>query len=199
MTALLPNASAQAGILLHSLKRAATGIGLHVNAHKTEYMCFNETGDISTLGGSSETSRQVHLSRKQCLINRKRRRHAANKGMDSYRQAIGHMEVRPDRQNETQFLPSSGRVDTAIWMHFMDANKTDGEKALTAITQECCKQFWTSPGGNIPQSTKCTAINLPSRKLSKLDEPDIQDTAGETGTSSHVMFSYRTPHMAEQK
>ena len=28
-------------------------IGLHVNAHKTEYMCFNQTGDISTLDGSS--------------------------------------------------------------------------------------------------------------------------------------------------
>ena len=25
----------------------------HVNAHKTEYMCFNQTGDISTLNGSS--------------------------------------------------------------------------------------------------------------------------------------------------
>ena len=23
------------------------------NAHKTEYMCLNQTGDISTLGGSS--------------------------------------------------------------------------------------------------------------------------------------------------
>ena len=30
--------------------------------------------------------------------------------------------VRPDRENETQFFPSSGRVDTAIWMHYMDAN-----------------------------------------------------------------------------
>ena len=29
------------------------GIGLRVNAHKTEYMCFNQTGDISTLGSSS--------------------------------------------------------------------------------------------------------------------------------------------------
>ena len=51
--AILANAPAQAETLLHSLKRAATGIGLHVNAHKTEYMCFNQTGDISTLGGSS--------------------------------------------------------------------------------------------------------------------------------------------------
>ena len=39
--------------LLHSLERAAAGIGLHVNAHKTEYKCFNQRGDISTLNGSS--------------------------------------------------------------------------------------------------------------------------------------------------
>ena len=26
--------------------------GLHINAHKTEYMCFNQTGDISTLDGN---------------------------------------------------------------------------------------------------------------------------------------------------
>ena len=25
------------------------------------------------------------------------------------------MEIRPDRSNETQFLPSSGRVNTAVW------------------------------------------------------------------------------------
>ena len=47
------NAPAQAETLLHSLERAAAGIGLHVNAHKTEYMYFNQTGDISTLDGSS--------------------------------------------------------------------------------------------------------------------------------------------------
>ena len=52
-TAILANAPAQAETLLHSLERAAAGIGLHVIAHKTEYMCFNQTGDISTLNGSS--------------------------------------------------------------------------------------------------------------------------------------------------
>ena len=50
---ILVNAPAQAKTLLYSLERAARGIGLHVNAHKTEYMCLNQTGDISTLGGSS--------------------------------------------------------------------------------------------------------------------------------------------------
>ena len=33
--------------------QAAAGIGLRVNAHKTEYLCFNQTGDISTLDGTS--------------------------------------------------------------------------------------------------------------------------------------------------
>ena len=28
-----------------------------------------------------------------------------------------------------QFLPGSGHIDTAIWVHDMDANKTAGEEA----------------------------------------------------------------------
>ena len=40
------------------------------------------------------------------------------------------------------------------------------------------------PGGNTQQGTNYTAAGLQSRKLSKLDEPDMQDTAGEAGTSS---------------
>ena len=42
-------------------------------------------------------------------------------------------------------------------------------------------------------------ICLPSGKLSKLDEPGTQDTAGGAGTSSYVMYSYGPPHMAELK
>ena len=51
--ALLANTPNQAETLLHSLEQAAAGIGLHVNAHKTEYMCYNQTGDISTLDRTS--------------------------------------------------------------------------------------------------------------------------------------------------
>ena len=49
---LLAYAPAQTETLQYNLERAAAGIGLHVNAHKTEYMCFNQRGDISTLIGS---------------------------------------------------------------------------------------------------------------------------------------------------
>ena len=51
--ALLVNTPNQAEILLHSLERATASIGLHVNAHKTEYMCHNQTGDFSSLDGTS--------------------------------------------------------------------------------------------------------------------------------------------------
>ena len=39
------------------------------------------------------------------------------------------MEIRPDRWNETQFLPGSDGIDTPVWMHYLDANKTAGEEA----------------------------------------------------------------------
>ena len=45
--ALLANSPAQA----KSLEQAAACIGLHVRADKTEYICINQRGDISTLKG----------------------------------------------------------------------------------------------------------------------------------------------------
>ena len=53
---LLANTPAQSATLLHSLEQAAAGIGLHVNADKTEYMCFNQRGDTSTLKNGPLTS-----------------------------------------------------------------------------------------------------------------------------------------------
>ena len=50
--AKLASTHVEAETLLHSLERAAASIGLHVNAHKTEYMCYNQTGEITTLDGT---------------------------------------------------------------------------------------------------------------------------------------------------
>ena len=52
---------------------------------------------------------------------------------------------------------------------------------------------------NTSQGTNYTATCLPSRKLYTLDEPDMQETAGEARTNSSVMYSYGPPHMAKQK
>ena len=92
--AILANTPNKAETLLHSLEQAAADIGLHVNAHKTEYMCFNQAGDISTRNGSSlklvdkftypgssvsSTEKDIHTRLTKAWI------------------AIDHMEIRPDR------------------------------------------------------------------------------------------------------
>ena len=50
---LLANTLTQAETLQYNLEQVAAGIGLHVNADKTEYMCYNQRGDIYSLNCSS--------------------------------------------------------------------------------------------------------------------------------------------------
>ena len=56
--------------------------------------------------------------------------------------------------------------------------KLDGN--YTRMVRAILNKSWRQP----LEDTNYTATCLPSRKLSKLDEPDMQDTAGEAGTSS---------------
>ena len=92
--AILANTPNQAETLLHSLEQAVTGIGLHVNAHKTEYMCFNQTGDISTQDGSS-----LKLVDKFTYLGSSVS--STEKDIDTRLTkawtAIDHMKIRPDR------------------------------------------------------------------------------------------------------
>ena len=74
---LLENTPAQAESLLHSLELAAGGIGLNV--------LYSKRRHSHTKRWFSETSGQVHIPWKQCLINRKRHQYATSKGMDNYR------------------------------------------------------------------------------------------------------------------
>ena len=60
---------------------------------------------------------------------------------------------------------------------------------LTATTQECWEQYWTSPGDNTPRDANCTATCLPSRKLYRLDEPDTPDTAGDELVSDVLLWT----------
>ena len=50
---LLENTPTKAEFLLHNIERGAGGICRYLNADKTEFMCFNPRGDISTQNGGS--------------------------------------------------------------------------------------------------------------------------------------------------
>ena len=63
------------------------------------------------------------------------------------------MEIRPKPiKMKTQFLPGSGHIDTAIWMHYMDANKNGWRRKLdgnyTRMLRAILKQVLA---GNTPQ------------------------------------------------
>ena len=66
-------------------------------------------------------------------------------------------------------------------MYYVDPNKTYGEKTWRQLHKNA--EYWTSPGDSTPQNNNCTATYHPSRKLSKLDEPNTRGTAREVGTS----------------
>ena len=66
------------------------------------------------------------------------------------------------------------------------------------MEQECYKLYWTNPGSNIPQNTSCMATYLLSLKLSKLDEQDMWDTAGEVRTNLWATFSYGPPNIGKK-
>ena len=55
------------------------------------------------------------------------------------------MEVRPDWWNETQFLPSSGHVDTAVWMYHLDASKTAQKEARQQLQKDVASNIKQVP------------------------------------------------------
>ena len=118
--ALLANTPAQAESLLHGLEWAAGGIGLHINADKTEYMCFNQKDNISTLNGSLKlvnkfTSLESSFSSTENDINT---------WLAKAWTAIDRLSViwKSDLFDKIkQFFPSSSHVKTAIWMYHVDA------------------------------------------------------------------------------
>ena len=58
------------------------------------------------------------------------------------------------------------------------------EKKLDGNYTGMLRAILNNPDGNTPQGTNYTTTYLPSRKLSKLDEPVMLDTAGKAGASS---------------
>ena len=196
--ALLANTPNQAETLLHSLEWATTGISLQVNAHKTEYMCYNQTGDISTLDRTS-----LKLVDKFTYLGSSVS--STEKDIDTRLMkawtAIDRLSIiwKSDLTDKMKCSFFQAAVISILlygcttWTLTKRLKKLDSNytRMLRAILNKSWRQH--------PQGTNYTATCLPSRKLSKLDEPDTQDTAGEARTNSSVMYSYGPPHMAKQK
>ena len=182
--AILVNTPDQAETLLHSLERATAGIGLHVKAHKTEYMCYNQTGDISTLDvnplklvdkftylGSSVSSTEKDID---TLLMKEWA--GINKLSIIWKLDLTDKMKRRFIQAAVVSILLYGCTTWTLTKRL--EKKLDGN--YTRMLREILNKSWRLH----PKHTNYTATCLPSRKLSKLDEPDTQDTAGETRASS---------------
>ena len=145
-------------------------------------MCFNQTGVISTLEGTSLklVDKFTYLgssvsSTKKDIDTRLTKAWTANDKLS--------IIWKSDLTNKMKRSFFQAAV-VSILLYGCTTWTLTKRLEKTAITQECCEQYWTSPGGNTPQGTNYTATCLPSWKLSKLDEPDMQNTSGEAGTNS---------------
>ena len=114
--ALLGNTPNQTETLLHSLERAA-----HVNAHKTEYMCYNQTGDISTLDGTSLklVDKFTYLGSSVSSTEKDIDLRLTKAWTTIDRLSIIWKSDLTDKMKRSFFQ--------AIWMRYLDASKTTGE------------------------------------------------------------------------
>ena len=144
-------------------------------------MCYNQTGDISTLDGTplklvdkfpylgssvSSTEKDIDMRITKACI-------AIDKLSIIWKSDLTDKMKRSFFQAAVVSILLYGCTRWTLRKRL--EKKLDGN--YTRILR-------ASPGGNNPQDINYTATCLPSRKLSKLYKPDMQDTAGEAGTSS---------------
>ena len=85
-------------------------------------MCYNQPGDISTLDGTSLNLEDIFTYLGSSVSS-------TEKDIDTRLMkawtAIDRLSIllKSDLTDKMkQFLPGSGRIDTAVWMHYLDAN-----------------------------------------------------------------------------
>ena len=145
-------------------------------------MCYNQTGYISTLDGTSL------------------------KLVDKFTY-LGSSVSSTEKDIDTRLTKSWTAVDrlSIIWKSDLTdkIKRSFFQAAVLSILLYGCttwtltKRLKKKLDGNYTRMLR--AILNKSWRQHPTDEPDTQDTAGEAGTNSSVMYSYGPPHMTKQK
>ena len=160
-------------------------------------MCFNQTGDISTLNGSSlklvdkftyqgssvsstDTPIDTRLTEAWTTINRL---------LVIWKSDLTNLMKRSFFQ---VVIVSIMLYGCTTWTLTKQLEKKLYTNAVTNVE-------WVPEATPLRAGSSCTDTYHASRKLSELDELDMQETTREVGTSSSLMYSYGPLHMAEQK
>ena len=165
------------------------------SAHKTEYMCYNQTGDISTLDWTS-----LKLVEKCTYLGSSVS--STEKDIDTRLTkawtAIDRLSI-IWKSDLTDKMKRSFFQTAVVSILLYGCTTWTLTKRLEKKLDDNYKQYWTSPGDNTPQGTNYTATSSPITKTIQVRRTRHEDTAGEARTNSSVMYSYGPPLMAKQK
>ena len=147
-------------------------------------MCYNQTGDITTLDGTplklvdkfTYLGSSVSSTEKDIDTRLTKASTAIDRLSIIWKSDLTDKMKRSFFQEAVVSILLYGCTTWTLTKRL--EKKLDGN--YTRMLRAIVNQSWS----NTPQNTNYTATYLPSRKLSKLDEPDMQDTAGEAGMSS---------------
>ena len=162
-------------------------------------MCFNQTGNISTLNGIT-----LKLVDKFTYIGNSVLSTEAD--IDTWLAktwtAINKFSVicKSDLTNKMKRSFFQAAIVTILLYGWITWTLTKRmEKKLDGNYTRMLRPILNKSRRQHPQSNDYTATYYPSRKLSKLDEPDMWDTTGEVGTSSWVVYSCGPRYKDEQR
>ena len=150
-------------IPLHSREQTTAGIFLHVNANKTEFMCFKREGAISAL-----SDRSLKLVDKFTYLGSSVSSTESDVDIRLPKSwsDIHHIDVWFIWKNKTGFLLSWRCVNTTVWMNYIDAKKTLGEKARLELLKNTMSYFEQILKA-IPNKTTVVRLLTPISKTSK--------------------------------
>ena len=145
-------------------------------------MCFNQTGDISTLNSNSLklvdkfTLRGSSVSSTETDINTQ----LAKAWTATDKLAVIWKSDLADKMKCSFF--QAAVVSILLYGYTTWTLTKRMEKELDGNYTRM-RAILNKPWRQHPQCSSCMATYHPSRKLSRLDEPDMRDSAGDVGTS----------------
>ena len=162
---LLANTPAQAESFLHCLEQVTGVFSFHVNANKTEYMCFNYEGAVFNLNSGSLklVNKITYLGSSVSSTENDINMHLAAWS------AINRLSI----MCKKWLIWCKRKGFSKQWLCQYCTNaphepwKNVQWERLTVNSQEYYMLYWKNPGISTPRNNSCTATYLLSPKQSK--------------------------------
>ena len=100
----------------HSLEQAASCFGLYLSSEKTEIICLNQDGVISSLNGKPLKLVDKFIYLGGDISSTKNDINIDIGRIDCYWLVIEHMEIWSHWKSKTAILPRCSRISTTVWL-----------------------------------------------------------------------------------